>query len=71
MDDIHGTNVYDFSLITVLVVDEVCGICMKQDDNCDGVEVEWMECTKCKLWVHAACISDFYDDDYLCLNCLN
>ena len=51
---------------------EVCGICMKQDDNRDGVEVEWIECTKCKLWVHAACISDSYDkNDYLCWNCLN
>ena len=32
---------------------EVCGVCMKQDDNCDSVEVEWIECDKRKLWIHA------------------
>ena len=54
---------------------DICGVYMKQDDIYDGIEVEWIECGKCKLWVHTACIdADSYDNssyDYLCWNFLD
>ena len=56
---------------------EVCGVCMKQYDKCDSVEVEWIECDNVNCgYMHASCIdADSYDDDnsydYLCWNCLD
>uniref|UniRef100_A0A1X7TQ09 SWIM-type domain-containing protein n=1 Tax=Amphimedon queenslandica TaxID=400682 RepID=A0A1X7TQ09_AMPQE len=49
---------------------EVCGICKKQDSDQDNSDiVDWIECSKCNLWVHVACASCDIDDDYLCFNC--
>ena len=50
---------------------EVCGICLKQDDKLGGIEVDWIECANCKLWVHTACAGDTFNDDkdFHCCNC--
>uniref|UniRef100_A0A1X7TPB7 Zinc finger PHD-type domain-containing protein n=1 Tax=Amphimedon queenslandica TaxID=400682 RepID=A0A1X7TPB7_AMPQE len=48
---------------------EVCGICKKQDSDQDHSDiVDWIECSKCNLWVHVECASCDIDD-YLCFNC--
>ena len=35
------------------IVVEVCGVCMKDDNRGNAEVVDWVECSKCNLWVHA------------------
>ena len=35
---------------------KLCGICLKEDDHLWGTPVvNWIECSKCKMWIHVTC----------------
>ena len=33
----------------------VCGICYKEQDNMTGDNIQWIQCSKCSIWMHEAC----------------
>ena len=54
---------------------KVCAICFKENDSKTSDTVEWIECRKCRMWVHLFCLdkqnnSDISTtDDYICQQC--
>ena len=50
----------------------VCAICWKEeDDEHNSQEIEWISCSKCKLWMHKACLdpNELECDEYECKRC--
>ena len=47
----------------------VCGICLQEEDRSDDTTVEWIECTKCGIWIHTYCCKTKISDEYICTNC--
>ena len=66
----------DSKLILLATEVKFCGICFKEDDSMDRDVVEWIQCSRCQIWIHQVCtmssteyskITD--DDNYLCVYC--
>ena len=47
----------------------ICGICLQEEDRSDDTTVEWIECTKCGIWIHTYCCKTKISDKYICTNC--
>ena len=48
----------------------VCGFCFNEEPHgSNNEDVEWIECEKCKVWVHQSC--DYIEDNnnYICCMC--
>jgi len=50
---------------------KVCAVCWKQDDDGCESEVGWVECSKCKIWIHKACTGNEVDEveSFYCSQC--
>lgn len=35
----------------------LCSVCLREDDEEHTEEVEWLQCTRCNVWVHTSCIA--------------
>ena len=49
-----------------------CGICLKEDDEVSDEVIDWIQCSKCSLWMHEACTDrkkQATTDDYFCQYC--
>ena len=52
---------------------KVCGICWKEDDTSTRVEINWIACDNCGLWIHVACKPPHdanNDETFLCDSCI-
>ena len=53
-----------------------CGVCFHEDDKENNHPVNWIECTRCGLWIHWTCTKSYAEerqnlhDDYTCHFCL-
>ena len=49
----------------------VCGVCHRVDDQSSAESVQWVECAKCKLWVHqeCTCTTNTVTNTILCKDC--
>ena len=50
----------------------VCRVCHKVDDQSSAESVQWVECAKCRLWVHqeCTCTTNTVTNTILCKDCL-
>ena len=46
----------------------VSGIYFKKDDKCSDEYVEWIQCERCKNWMHSLC-ADQRDNNFVCGHC--
>ena len=46
----------------------VCAICFKEDDKCSDKYVEWIQCERCEIWMHAVCTNQ-HDANFACNYC--
>ena len=50
----------------------VCSICYKEDDEGGRDEIQWIQCSTCKLWFHSNCVTLSEDAQlFMCDICCN
>ena len=42
---------------------EACGICLSENDQQFGCNIDWIQCQFCDMWFHQSCI-DCHDFDF-------
>ena len=48
----------------------VCSICYREDDKERGDEIQWIQCSLCRLWFHRTCVvTSSVDDQFMCDTC--
>ena len=50
---------------------EVCGMCFKEEERGNTLDVSWVSCNNCEIWVHTSCasVSSDMSTEYICQYC--